>query len=64
MQGANCEAQSLLLFTINFHNFTFSLAARGSDEGRTTAGGLETNTEDKESNHSMKMEIYAELKFA
>lgn len=34
-------APSLLLFTINLHNFTFSLAARGRKEGRPLARGQE-----------------------
>ena len=32
--------QSLLLFTINLHNFTFSLAVHGSEERRATTCGL------------------------
>ena len=32
--------QSLLIFTTNLHNFTFTLAARGTEEKRTTACGL------------------------
>ena len=34
-------AQSLLLFTINLHTFTFSLAAPGKKEGRPLARGQE-----------------------
>ena len=34
-------AQSLLLFTINLHTFTFSLAAPGRKEGRPLARGQE-----------------------
>ena len=35
-----CEKKSLILFTINSHNFTFSLAAHGSEERRAIARGL------------------------
>ena len=35
------QAQSLLVFTVDLHNYTFSLAARDFEERRTTARGLE-----------------------
>ena len=35
MRGERRSREELI-----FHNFTFSLAARGSEERRTTAGGL------------------------
>ena len=34
------KPESLLVFTINLNNFTFSLAARGSEERKTTARGV------------------------
>ena len=37
---ARAKSRALLFFTINFNNFTFFLPARGSEEIRTTARGL------------------------
>ena len=38
--SANQGPQTLPLFTINIHNFAFSLAAHGPEKRRTTARGL------------------------